>query len=181
MPLQFIAVAAMALSAAGVTADPVPTPAPGPPACEVTQDKHRAYVKAVYERDRISSRARRRIDRLRSCAKTPQAARNMRRIERRESRARRERDRAEACTPFGEWAIPPYIVMRESHGQNVPNSQGSDASGFYQVLDSSFHAYGGPDLPGRYDAMNSPKYIQDCVANRMWNGGLGASHWAATI
>lgn len=100
MPLQFIAVAAMALSAAGVTADSVPTPAPGPPACEITQAKHRTYVKAVYrERKRISSRARRRIDRLRSCAKTAEAAHNMLHLLHREQRARAARQEA-ASTPF---------------------------------------------------------------------------------
>lgn len=100
MPLQFIAVAAMALSAAGVTADPAPTPASGPPACVVTQAKHRTYVRAVFrERKRISSRARRRIDRLRSCAKTAEAARNMLRLQHVEQRARSARQKA-ASTPF---------------------------------------------------------------------------------
>lgn len=101
MPLQFIAVAAMALSAAGVTsADPVPTPAPGPTACVVTQAKHRTYVRAVFrERKRISSRARRRMDRLRSCAKTAEAAHNMLHLQHVEQRARAVRQEAER-TPF---------------------------------------------------------------------------------
>lgn len=94
MPTQLLAVAAVAMSAMGYQADAptqTPTAAPQAPACETTQAKHRDYVKAVYRREKISIRARRRKDRLRSCARSEQAERNMRRLERRESRAREER------------------------------------------------------------------------------------------
>jgi len=136
------------------------------------------YIRAVYRRSRVSKRALRKIDRMRDCSHSEEADRTVLRFQRRQGRARRERARAERCTPYGNWAIPPYIVMRESRGQNVPNSSGSTASGFYQMLDSTFHAFGGPDLKGVHDAMRAPKSTRDCVAMRVWADG--SQHYAAT-
>jgi peptidoglycan hydrolase CwlO-like protein len=82
------------------------------------------------------------------------------------------------ATPFGappagtSFAIPWPIVECESGGQNLPpNSAG--ASGYYQILPSTWSQYGGSG-PAAYLA---PKSEQDAVASRLWNGGAGASNW----
>ncbi len=77
-----------------------------------------------------------------------------------------------ALGPSGGWAIPYAIVLCESGGQNLaPNSAG--ASGYYQILPSTWTLYGGSG-PAAYLAS---KAEQDAVAGRIWNGGSGASQW----
>lgn len=75
---------------------------------------------------------------------------------------------------YGNWAIPAAIVMCESGGANLaPNSAG--ASGYYQVIPSTWIAYGG----GRYasQAYLASKSAQDEIAARIWAGGSGAGQW----
>ncbi len=68
--------------------------------------------------------------------------------------------------------IPEYIVMCESKGQNLaPNS--ADASGYYQILGSTWTAYGGSPPAEAY--LHS-KSEQDAVAARIWREG-GPSQW----
>jgi septal ring factor EnvC (AmiA/AmiB activator) len=77
-----------------------------------------------------------------------------------------------ALGPSGGWAIPYAIVLCESGGQNLPpNSAG--ASGYYQILPSTWKLYGGSG-PAAY---LTGKSEQDAVASRIWNGGAGASQW----
>jgi septal ring factor EnvC (AmiA/AmiB activator) len=77
-----------------------------------------------------------------------------------------------ALGPSGGWAIPYPIVLCESGGQNLsPNSAG--ASGYYQILPSTWSEYGGSG-PAAYLAS---KAEQDAVAARIWNGGAGAGAW----
>jgi septal ring factor EnvC (AmiA/AmiB activator) len=77
-----------------------------------------------------------------------------------------------ALGPSGGWAIPYAIVLCESGGQNLPpNSAG--ASGYYQILASTWKLYGGTG-PAAYLAS---KAEQDAVASRIWDGGRGASAW----
>jgi hypothetical protein len=77
-----------------------------------------------------------------------------------------------ALGPSGGWAIPYAIVLCESGGQNLPpNSAG--ASGYYQILPSTWSLYGGSG-PAAYLASKSE---QDSVASRIWAGGAGASQW----
>jgi septal ring factor EnvC (AmiA/AmiB activator) len=72
----------------------------------------------------------------------------------------------------GGWAIPYAIVLCESGGQDLtPNSAG--ASGYYQILPSTWKLFGGPG-PAAY---LTSKAEQDAVASRIWNGGAGASNW----
>jgi hypothetical protein len=72
----------------------------------------------------------------------------------------------------GGWAIPYAIVLCESGGQNLtPNSAG--ASGYYQILPSTWKLFGGTGLA----AYLASKGEQDAVASRIWNGGAGASNW----
>jgi DNA repair exonuclease SbcCD ATPase subunit len=82
---------------------------------------------------------------------------------------------ARVSGPGGPWAIPWAIVQCESGGQNLPpNSAG--ASGYYQILPSTWSLYGGS---GRH-AFQASKAEQDRVASRIWSGGSGASQWVCT-
>lgn len=143
--------------------------------------EYRFYADRVYLRDRVSRGAQRKMAYMRKCQHESRWARDMvRRYWKRFKEARALRRLAQSCTPFGEWAIPPYVVMRESHGRNVPNTQGSDASGYYQILRSTWLGAGGPNIPGvRFLAMAFPKAVQDCVAHRLWS--QSHQHWALTV
>jgi hypothetical protein len=59
------------------------------------------------------------------------------------------------------WAIPYSIVQCESGGTNIPNSSGSGANGYYQLM------VGG----------GGSKSEQDQAAARLWNGGAGRGNW----
>jgi peptidoglycan hydrolase CwlO-like protein len=84
-----------------------------------------------------------------------------------------ERARAAAAPgPGGPWAIPWPIVQCESGGQDLPPNSAS-ASGYYQMLDSTWHGLGG-STPHAYQAS---KAEQDRLAARLWAGGAGASNW----
>jgi peptidoglycan hydrolase CwlO-like protein len=74
--------------------------------------------------------------------------------------------------PGGPWAIPWPIVECESGGQNLPPN-GATASGYYQMLDSTWHGLGG-STPHAYQAS---KAEQDRLAARLWAGGAGARNW----
>jgi len=79
---------------------------------------------------------------------------------------------AAASGPSGPWAIPWPIVQCESGGQNTPpNSAG--ASGYYQILDSTWKGLGG-STPHAYQGS---KAEQDRLAARLWAGGAGRHNW----
>lgn len=59
------------------------------------------------------------------------------------------------------WAIPYSVVACESGGQNVPNSQGSGAMGYYQLM------VGG----------TGSRAEQDAAAHALWANGAGAGNW----
>jgi peptidoglycan hydrolase CwlO-like protein len=76
--------------------------------------------------------------------------------------------------PGGSYTIPSSVVQCESGGQNLtPNSAG--ASGFYQILPSTWNGYGGYG-----QAYQAPKSLQDQRASQLWNGGSGASNWVCS-
>jgi len=182
VPAAMMAVVAVPTIPATGSADTVQAASAASPTDSCSLRYHQVsqlrYIREVYHRSSVSKRARRKIRRMASCSYSEEAARNMRRLRSRQARAREERVNADECTPFGDWAIPPYIVMRESRGRNVPNSSGSDASGFYQIMRSTWINFGGRVRGVRYEAMAAPKSEQDCVAERIWANG--SQHWAAT-
>ncbi len=70
----------------------------------------------------------------------------------------------------GQWAIPEYIVMCESGGNYHALNASSGAGGAYQILPSTWRAYGGTGLP-----QNAPPAEQDRIAAIIWaNDGPGA-------
>jgi hypothetical protein len=78
---------------------------------------------------------------------------------------------APVTTAAGGWAIPSAIVQCESGGQNLPpNSAG--ASGYYQILPSTWKQYGGTGSA----AYQAPQAEQNAVAQRIWSQA-GASSW----
>ncbi|HWM09545.1 MAG TPA: transglycosylase family protein [Solirubrobacteraceae bacterium] len=85
------------------------------------------------------------------------------------------RERAAAAAergPGGPWAIPWPIVQCESGGQNLPPN-GAGASGYYQMLPSTWEGLGGSTR----HAYQAPKAEQDRLAANLWAGGAGARNW----
>lgn len=108
------------------------------------------------------------------CARPPGSERSFRRLwgaERSLWAARRAALRAR--TPYDGWAIPEPIVMCESRGQNLPPNY-DGASGAYQILGSTWAAYGGT---APYEAYLHSRSEQDAVAARIWREG-GPSQWS---
>jgi peptidoglycan hydrolase CwlO-like protein len=70
----------------------------------------------------------------------------------------------------GPYAIPTYIVMCESGGNYHALNASSGAGGAYQILPSTWHAYGGEGAP-----QDAPKAEQDRIAGEIWrDSGPGA-------
>ncbi len=77
--------------------------------------------------------------------------------------------------PCGGDLPPCYVKARESGGNYTAlNPQTHDASGAWQIIDSTWNGYGGYSK-----AMYAPPEVQDAKARELWNGGLGCSHWSA--
>jgi peptidoglycan hydrolase CwlO-like protein len=72
----------------------------------------------------------------------------------------------------GPYAIPTYIVMCESGGNYSALNASSGAGGAYQILPSTWSAYGGQGLPHQ-----APKAEQDRIAAMIW-ADSGPSAWA---
>jgi septal ring factor EnvC (AmiA/AmiB activator) len=72
----------------------------------------------------------------------------------------------------GPYSIPTYIVMCESGGNYHALNSSSGAGGAYQILPSTWRAYGGEGLP-----QNAPKAEQDRIAAEIWRDS-GPSAWS---
>jgi septal ring factor EnvC (AmiA/AmiB activator) len=93
-------------------------------------------------------------------------------IAEREAAARATSGGGGGGAPSGPWAIPWAIVQCESGGQNLPPN-GAGASGYYQMLPSTWRGLGG-STPNAYQAS---KAEQDRLAAALWAGGSGAHNW----
>ena len=88
----------------------------------------------------------------------------------------REASEAEAEEEVGRWlggpySIPTYIVMCESGGNYSALNPSSGAGGAYQIIPSTWEAYGGKGLPHE-----APKAEQDRIAAEIW-ADSGPSAW----
>jgi septal ring factor EnvC (AmiA/AmiB activator) len=72
----------------------------------------------------------------------------------------------------GPYAIPTYIVMCESGGNYHAYNPSSGAGGAYQILPSTWRAYGGQGAP-----QNGSKAEQDRIAGEIWRDS-GPSAWS---
>jgi septal ring factor EnvC (AmiA/AmiB activator) len=72
----------------------------------------------------------------------------------------------------GPYAIPTYIVMCESGGNYHALNSSSGAGGAYQILPSTWRAYGGQGAP-----QDAPKAEQDRIAAEIW-ADSGPSAWS---
>jgi peptidoglycan hydrolase CwlO-like protein len=72
----------------------------------------------------------------------------------------------------GPYSIPTYIVMCESGGNYHALNESSGAGGAYQILPSTWAAYGGQGAP-----QDAPKAEQDRIAAEIWRDS-GPSAWA---
>lgn len=84
----------------------------------------------------------------------------------------RQADAASGGESFlgGPYSIPTYIVMCESGGNYSALNPSSGAGGAYQILPSTWEAYGGEGLPHQ-----APKSEQDRIAALIWaSDGPGA-------
>jgi hypothetical protein len=72
---------------------------------------------------------------------------------------------------FGPWAIPEAIVMCESGGNFQALNPSSGAGGAYQILPSTWVAYGGKGLPNE-----APPAEQHRIAAMIW-ADSGPSAW----
>jgi len=84
--------------------------------------------------------------------------------------------RAEAEETVGRWlggpfSIPAYIVMCESGGNYGALNPSSGAGGAYQIIPSTWEAYGGQGAPHQ-----APKAEQDRIAAQIW-ADSGPSAW----
>lgn len=147
-----------------------------------SQKYHVSYARSVYRRSYVSKQARQKLKRLRQCASSAKAGRNMRAYESRLKPSYRYY-RFVAKLPFpgprgSRWAIPWYIVNCEREKFRGPLqgfsriweslNESSDARGPYQLL-----GWGAPMPANTY----ARKITHHKIAARLWNGGRGKSHW----
>jgi hypothetical protein len=74
---------------------------------------------------------------------------------------------------LGDFSIPQSVVMCESGGNYRAKNPSSGAGGAYQFLPETYKGLG-----GKYAAPEAaPKWEQDQLAEKLWNGGAGAGNW----
>jgi hypothetical protein len=102
----------------------------------------------------------------RDCARTPGKRRWIAsKIERVKDR---QQDKLADLTPYGEWAIPEYVVMCESGGDWGAVNPSSGARGPYQMLPSTY--------AGVCETCGWERRDQHLAAGRVW-ARSGGSEW----
>lgn len=138
---------------------------------QVSQARHKRYAKTVYHRERITPRARRKLERMRKCARSPEAAGNMRQVERKQAKTRKARRYTPYSCTFGRSPIPCRIIWCESRGSWTARNP-SGAIGRFQLLGK-----GAPWPANTWERRRA----HERIAFRLFAGGAGASHWAACL
>jgi hypothetical protein len=131
-----------------------------------------------YHASPIKASSRHRLALMRKCAQDQKrwsALKQERRDYRHKMKAWRFHRYIDQITPYGEWAIPTYIVMRESGGDPCAANPNSTAGGYYQFLYTTWTAYGGSSS----GPTCAPAWEQHLIAYRAWNDP-GTDHWALT-
>jgi hypothetical protein len=72
----------------------------------------------------------------------------------------------------GGYSIPASIVRCESGGNYHAVNPSTGAGGAYQIMPSTWRAYGGSGSP-----QNAPKAQQDAIASKIYHSG-GGSQWS---
>lgn len=146
-----------------------PVDVPGEPCATITlQTTHLKEVQRVYRKKRVRPSDREMLRELRRCANSTQAQRNMRAAERDEREWRKYRQHPmPRCTwvnESGNARISEYASIRYR-----ASSRRSTADGKYQILSSTWAAYGG--LAFAATALKARPLEQERVARRiMWTG-----------
>lgn len=78
-----------------------------------------------------------------------------------------------AASSSGGYAIPSSIVQCESGGNYSAVNPSSGAGGAYQILPSTWQAYGGQGLP-----QNASPAEQGRIAAKIYAGGAGRNQWS---
>jgi hypothetical protein len=88
--------------------------------------------------------------------------------------------RMRATTERPYYVLPWGIVQCESGGSwTAVNTDNPDRpAGAYQIITSTWHGYGGGEFAPTADQATWRQ--QNIVAQRIYQGGAGASHWACT-
>jgi septal ring factor EnvC (AmiA/AmiB activator) len=96
-------------------------------------------------------------------------------LEQEKAAQQQEQSSSESGSPAflgGPYSIPTYIVMCESGGNYHALNASSGAGGAYQILPSTWAAYGGQGAP-----QDAPKAEQDRIAAEIW-ADSGPSAWS---
>ena len=153
----------------------------------VTKDQYRkalrrvyrfSHTKGDYRASRVTRRQRLKLAKLRACSfdRKVHRKRLKRTLERKKNHAFHAY--IDRITPFGPYAIPSYIVFRESRYNPRAKNGESTAGGFYQFIDSTWYAFGGRRYNCYHVAACAPIWEQHVVASRAWADG--SHHWALT-
>lgn len=168
------------------------TQAEARPGCGAKEFKRSAFhkqAKRVYDgRDKATKKQTRRLKKIIRCQKRPKASLPLIRKHRKKYRQRHLYTlEYRNLTPYvcGDglhmrFALPCYIVFRESRYDQTAKNSKSTAGGWYQFIDGTWFAYGGSNTGCYHVAACASALEQHQVASRAWAGGAGSSHWALT-
>jgi hypothetical protein len=177
--LRLLTAAVLALALFGPAAPAYSDQASKGPNCEGHFDRgdwHR-QARVVYSGQREpSTRQRAKLALRFRCQARPRSRLILRRHELRYRRHHLQRLELIRLTPYdcgaiGRFAVPCWIIMRESRGRWGAANTASTAVGPYQML----------DLHGRPWPIRSAadRLAHHRIAAHLWAGGAGCSHWSA--
>lgn len=148
----------------------------------------KAWRLSAWERPKLPSRVRFAHRNHLRCAKSPAHRKAIKRFwtkrqakfkahrQRKLAQERRLRYLPHACSGGVRSAIPCSIMWCESEGSYTARNTESTAGGKYQIIDSTWFAYGGVDNGDSHPAAAAPPEEQDRIALDIWNAD-GAGAW----